>query len=412
MKKSFHYQGTIPASKSILNRALICASYAFESERHKKLIITGDSSCDDVIKMKEALSILKTKFQNSSSFVNIPATVYDCGAAGTVLRFLSLRMSRIPGTHILKGSERLLQRPQQDLLDLFKILGINYEINKTSMTLKSEGWKNINNPILVQRGVSSQFASGLLLNAWALTEDLTLDMKGEPMSEGYLQMTIDLVSQLGMNIEKKGSQLIVKKNSFITQSSYHAESDLSSLFAVAAFSVLNGDCEFKDFPLPSLQPDVEFLDFFKKMKIPFEIINDYLKIKTTSDFYGLEANLKNCPDLFPVLAVLCAFAKTPSQLYGAPQLVYKESNRIAKVSELLNLIGVKNTPQSDGMTIFPIDRGNLTAIKSFSYDTDHDHRLAFAAALVKSQDIPINILGPEVVSKSFPEFWDVIKARP
>lgn len=203
MKKSFHYHGTIPASKSILNRALICASYAFESEKHTNLIITGDSSCDDVIKMKEALAILKKNLHGASSSSGLSSPNYDCGAAGTVLRFLSLRMSRIPGTHILKGTERLLQRPQQDLLELFKILGVGYELTKSSMILHTEGWKNINNPIVVQRSVSSQFASGLLLNAWDLPEDLILDMKGEPMSEGYLQMTIDLVSQLGMRIEKK-----------------------------------------------------------------------------------------------------------------------------------------------------------------------------------------------------------------
>lgn len=393
---SFKYQGVIPASKSIMNRALICSSY------QEGLQLEGSSSCDDVIKMINAVTLLKTK--NSLA-------EYDCGAAGTVLRFLSLRLSRIPGKHILKGTERLLQRPQQDLLDLFKRLGVNYELSKNHMILESKGWQNISEPILVQRNVSSQFASGLILNAWQLNQDLKLDMIGEPMSEGYLEMTLKLVESLGMNIQKSGTQLTIKANSQINKKNYQVESDLSSLFAVAAFAVLNGKAQFDHFPIPSLQPDSEFLDFFKKMNIPFELENGSLKIFPTKNFKGLEANLKSCPDLFPVLAVLCSFASTPSRLHGAPQLIHKESNRIAKVAELLNALGVKNEPQADGMIIHP-QANNIQQVKSFEYDTDHDHRLAFASALVLSQKVPITIKFPEVVSKSFPEFWQVVGLDP
>lgn len=393
---SFKYQGVIPASKSIMNRALICSSY------QEGLQLEGSSSCDDVIKMINAVNLLKTK--------NTLAE-YDCGAAGTVLRFLSLRLSRIPGKHILKGTERLLQRPQQDLLDLFKRLGVNYELSKNHMILESKGWQNISEPILVQRNVSSQFASGLILNAWQLNQDLKLDMIGEPMSEGYLEMTLKLVESLGMSIQKSGTQLTIKANSQINKKNYQVESDLSSLFAVAAFAVLNGKAQFDHFPIPSLQPDSEFLDFFKKMNIPFELENGSLKIFPTRNFKGLEANLKSCPDLFPVLAVLCSFANTPSRLHGAPQLIHKESNRIAKVAELLNALGVKNEPQADGMIIQP-QANNIQQVKTFEYDTDHDHRLAFASALVLSQKAPIKIKFPEVVSKSFPEFWQVVGLDP
>ncbi len=387
---TFKYSGTIPASKSIMNRALICSSYS------EGLQLLGSSSCDDVVKMEAAIKLLKNE-----------NAIYDCGAAGTVLRFLSLRLSRIPGTHVLRGTERLLQRPQQDLLDLFKRLDVGYELSKEHMTLHSKGWKNLSRPMIVQRTVSSQFASGLILNAWNLDQDLKLEMIGEPMSEGYLEMTLQLVQHLGMKINRTESGIIIEAGSEITKKKYQVESDLSSLFAVAAFSVLNGEAVFHHYPRPSLQPDSEFLEFFQRMGIMFEHNGNSVKVFPTKDFYGVDANLKSCPDLFPVLSVLCASAKTPSKLFGAPQLIHKESNRIAKVAELLTLIGVKNEALSDGMIIYPQTK-DKSLIAAFDYDTDHDHRLAFAAALVKSQGYPIRIQNPEVVNKSFPEFWQVV----
>lgn len=410
---SFKFKGIIPVSKSIMNRALICSSF------EDRLVLEGSSTCDDIVKMKAAIEKLKAHLKNTSKEKNNYQSLqeYDCGAAGTVLRFLSLRLSRIPGRHILKGTERLMQRPQQDLLNLFQRLGVRYELTKTQLVLTvegdSEGWQNIAHPIIVERDVSSQFASGVILNAWNLKQDLILDMVGAPTSEGYLEMTLQVVKKLGMPYTYENSKIVIPKNSSIAKLNYQVESDISSLFAVAAFAALNGEAEFEQFPLPSLQPDIEFMDFFKKMEINFlhDSLNKTLKILPTKSFKGLEANLNSCPDLFPVLATLCSFAKSPSRLYGAPQLVHKESNRITKTAELLNKIGIKNEPTADGMLIYPTPIDKLK-VPTFDYDTDHDHRLAFAASLILSQGFPIKVKAPEVVSKSFPEFWQVVGLDP
>jgi len=442
-----------------MNRALICASY------DQSLTLFGDSSCDDVVMMKQALaklqllestivSNLDSKFDPNSDPNLNNNLEYDCGAAGTTLRFLALRLSRIPGTHILKGTKRLLQRPQQDLLDVLTRLGVKYSTTEDRLTLESEGWKNLDKPILVHRGVSSQFASSLILNAWGLESDLVLETLGSSISEGYFEMTLEVVKSLGMTIienkTNESSTYLIKKNSTINQSQYQMESDLSSAFAIAAYAALNGEAIFEHFPHPSLQPDYEFIKFMKQMGIsitlststaslvttstnavssaaapsntdtPIPSISNpgefsstshpyfhQLQIKKTTNFNGLECNLQSCPDLFPVLAILCAFAKTPSRLYGAPQLIHKESNRIAKTSELLNRIHITHENKLDGMIIQPTPI-NINKIKAFTYDTDHDHRLAFAAALIQSQNIPIDIRHPEVVSKSFPEFWTIL----
>ncbi len=404
---SFFYKGIIPASKSLMNRALICKSY------DGKLKLLGDSQCDDVLMMKKAIE----EFDPSKTNI-----IYNCGAAGTTLRFLALRLSRIPGRHVLKGTKRLMQRPQQDLLDVLKRLGVQSSTTDDSLILESKGWQNLNQPVQVQRSVSSQFASSLILNAWDLETDLTLETLGHPISEGYLEMTLKVVKNLGMQIEERQtnqgtSYRILKQSSVITETPYHVESDLSSAFAIAAYAALNGEALFERFPHPSLQPDAEFVSILQKMGVNIELLPPHsqsespfyqLKIKKSSHFQGIEYPLQSCPDLFPVLAVLCAFAQTPSRLYDAPQLIHKESNRIAKISELLNQLNVSHEVKPDGMIIKPSPMIHQK-INPFAYDTDHDHRLAFAAALVQSQAIPIEILHPDVVTKSFPEFWDLLK---
>lgn len=438
---NYKYRGVIPASKSIMNRALICASYS------SNLSLQGDSSCDDVLKMKKAYEQLRdggyTAAHRATS--SDADAIFDCGAAGTVLRFLSLRLSRIPGRHILKGTTRLMSRPQQDLLDIFTRLGVQYDLSEDQMILNSNGWKNLDQPIIVQRGVSSQFASGLILNAWNLDQDLVLHMTGDAISEGYLEMTLEVVKALGMQVEwrdkihlksnldsdsdldLKQRVCVIKAHSHVIPSSYVVESDLSSVFAIAAYAALNGEAIFESFPQPSLQPDFEFVHLLERMQIPVEFTQGQLIVRKTETFKGVEANLKSCPDLFPVLAILCAFASTPSTLYGAPQLIHKESDRIAKISELLTKINVHHEKKPDGIIILPNPLTKMLLSESvsqffknhplasslmtqpFTYNTDHDHRLAFAAALVKSQGLPIQILHPEVVSKSFPEFWQVVQ---
>jgi 3-phosphoshikimate 1-carboxyvinyltransferase len=397
--KSFIYDGIIPASKSHMNRALICASYA------KNIKLIGDSKCDDVVKMKEAFLQIDPSNKNQ---------VFDCGAAGTVLRFLALRVSRIPGKHVLKGTERLMSRPQEELEAIFNQIGITMIKNSDSIVIEGDGWKPIHSTIIINRHISSQFASGVLLNAWDLPYDLSLKFEGESVSEGYWQLTKQVVSDFGMEfILDNDQETVVKRSSKTNISTYEVESDLSSAFAIAAFAALNGEAHFRNFPINSLQPDIAFIEVLTKMGVPLSYNQDekYLKISKAETLIPIHFNLLNCPDLFPVLSTLCAFAIGKSILDGAPHLIYKESNRIDKSAELIHFLNATTEKLPDGMVIHSQIKNweLLKAQKLWDYDTDHDHRLAFAAALLESQGLPIKILHPEVVNKSFPEFWEIIK---
>lgn len=371
---AFSYRGPIPASKSLLNRWLIVQSYASAGE----LVLHGDSQADDVLLMRQAL----VDFKNGK-------TEFDCGAAGTVLRFLALRVSREKGEFLLRGSKRLFERPQQELINILQQLGVKAEINseKAYLKISSSGWKILNTPIEISGAESSQFASAVLLNTLKLEKPLQIKLSDQLVSESYFEMTKQVLQQAEL---KKNIQI---------------EPDMSSAFAIAALAALSGECELQNFPTESLQPDFIFVELLKKMGAQVTFLNGALKVASTQHLLPLEFNLKNAPDLFPVLATLCAFAEGKSVLFGAPHLRSKESDRIAKTAELIRLCGRKVEEREDGLVIYGSQK-KIPQLRS-SFDPAEDHRLVMAATIANAVGVDVNILNPEVVKKSFPEFLKI-----
>jgi 3-phosphoshikimate 1-carboxyvinyltransferase len=394
----FHFRGPIPASKSILNRLLIIQSFA------ESLVINGDSDADDVVKMRNGLrQVLRGE----------PA---DCGAAGTTLRFLALRASRLEGTHHLSGSLRLFERPQTEISRLLTQLDCEAEIRLQRLTVRGDGWQKPTGDVVIDRSISSQFASALFLNAWNLPFDLRVHFVGEAVSESYLAMTLELLRRAGMKLEKiedasGGGTYIIRAESKVTAHSLSAEPDASSAFALAATGVARaGVVEIEQWPTASLQPDAIFPDLLRSMNCEVSINDGVLRLERDQSVQlaPLDFNLRDAPDLFPVLAVLCSLANGRSRLYGAPHLAHKESDRIGKIGELIKCMGRKVRVLPDGLEI----DGQATSVfpGQFKFSTDHDHRLAMAAAVAKAAGAEIEIQEPKVVDKSFPGFWQAIES--
>ncbi len=391
-RAKFFYEGVVPGSKSLFNRILIVKSY------FPALEISGESSCDDVRFMREGLPKISQHSQ------------IDCGEGGTTLRFMALRVSRQPGVHVLKGTARLMQRPQKGLLSLLQQLGVQAEFKCNELHIVSEGWKKPAQTLQLQLSESSQYASALLLNSWLLDFDLSFELIGQKLSESYFALTLELVKQLGMTVEQQGSRFQITAGEKISKFSYEVESDLSSTFTVAAAGALAGESRIQNFPMHSQQPDKAFLDIFKKMEIDAEFKGRTLLVRESRSLKSVDYNLGESPDLFPVLAVLCSFANGSSRLHGAPHLVSKESNRIAKVSELLTLVGVKHESLPDGMVIHGQPQQVLKT--GLQFNPDQDHRMVMAASLLKLCGHGIHIHEPEAINKSFPEFWSIIGVKP
>ncbi len=385
----FLFEGEIPGSKSIFNRALIIQSY------YPVVDINGFSECDDVRYMREGLKKI-----NAYSKI-------DCGEGGTTFRFLALRASRQPGVHVLKASERLMQRPQQGLVDILTQLGVGAKIKGNELFLSTQGWKRPAKPIRVDTSESSQYASSLLLNSLLLNFDLEFELVGDKVSESYFQLTVEMFKYFRLNIEPKAANTyLFRAGQRIGKLNFTVEPDLSSAFTMAAAGALAGRSVIKNFPLKSAQPDFVFLDVLKAMHVTLSQEGNQLTVTNDTFLRSIDWNLSQCPDLFPVLAVLCSWAHGVSKLYGAPHLAKKESNRIAKVSDLLNLVGVKHEVLPDGMVIH--GQPKQTPVIGKVFNPDKDHRMVMAAVLMKLRGHDIKIEEPHVINKSFPEFWKMI----
>lgn len=391
-RSDFFFEGRLPSSKSVLNRALILRSHS------PALKIRGDSDADDVIFLRKALG----KIEDGKEFY--------LGDGGTTFRFFALRAAREKGTFILKGSERLFRRPQGALKDILDQLGCTTEmISSHQMQLKSQGWRHPQGTLKVPASDSSQFASAVVLNAWDLPFDLTLDFGGAMTSESYFRMTLEMCRRAGLRFSETEKGLLIPGGQKIAAASVDIEPDISSLFSLAALAALSGHAKFLNLPERSLQPDLKFVDFFRQMGIPVHCEGGVLTVERALRLRAVSADVGESPDLVPVLAVVCAFAEGVSVLHGAPQLRHKESNRISSVANLLRAMGVEVTERTDGLDI--TGRPGL-APKTFDFNPDQDHRLAMAAGILNRMGWNIRISDPEVVNKSFPEFWRLMHAGP
>ncbi len=384
------FVGAPPSSKSIMNRALIAKSFS------PSLNLNGDSKCDDVRLMYKAIEDLKNG-----------AREFECGHAGTVLRFLAPRLAREKGVFRLNGSTRLFQRPQKSLEKLLLQLGaIDIQWTDNSLSFNSDGWRQMGDALHISAAESSQFLSGVLLSAWELPFDLALVLPTEVTSVSYLQLTLEVLARLGMDLKVTDTEIIVPKSQKVGASTFNVEPDMSSAFALAVAAVLAGEIRFKGIPDVPLQPDGVFFDILESMGVDIEYRIKWTRLVKTKKLHGVDVDLSHAPDLFPVLAVLCCFAQGRSRLFGAEQLRYKESNRISAVSELLTHLMVRFKELPDGIEIEgPMQ---IQRIPEFNFDTQNDHRMAMAAGLLKLAHVPVNIIHPEVVDKSFPEFFSTI----
>lgn len=384
----FVFKGATESSKSLFNRALVVQSFFPTFNIH------GTSNCEDVRHMKKAVVSLLRK------------QPVDCGAAGTVIRFMCFRAAREPGQHVLLGTERLLSRPQVEISYILNQLGVQSKLGPEGISIQSSGWKPPMVPVLVRREDSSQFASGLALSAWNLDFDLNFKFTGSAVSEPYWDMTSAFLKSLGMTIEKKGEVFHIPAGQKPNVDQYTVEPDYSSMATLAVAALLFGRASFSSYLEKSLQPDHLFPKLLQMTGAQIKIANQVLEITKLGSLRSIKTSLAHNPDLFPTMAVLCSYASGDSILSDAPHLVSKESNRIEKTAELLKRAGIKTWSVDGGLGIE--GKSREWSPRTFEFNPDQDHRMAMAAGIYKLHNSDIGIQNMSCVNKSFPDFWRVL----
>ncbi|MBE8163420.1 MAG: hypothetical protein HAW63_05485 [Bdellovibrionaceae bacterium] len=412
----FSFVGEVPSSKSLFNRALILKSF------EDNLLINGFSQCDDVALMKKALK----------DFSEGKTELY-CGSAGTVLRFLAIRVSKKPGKYYLKADEQLLNRPQKELIKLLSQLSCQAVFDKKGLHITSLGWSLMGDSLSISAKQSSQFVSAFLLNAWNLTAPCYISLGDTLLSKTYLQMTIKLCQQQGMSINysnEKPYEIYIPKQQQVNATPVFLEPDMSSVFALAAIASVSGHAQITKFPVKSLQGDSVFIPYLKEVganihtKMEGEGVVT-LQVKEASVFKtpfcghkmtkklekAFEVSLKNTPDLFPVLAALACLLTGESVFHDTAHIAYKESNRLKEMKTLLNLLGREVDLKQNTFVVkkWQSLKASPALKKNIIFDTKKDHRLVMAAYVLKTAGFSITCSNEEAVSKSFPEFLPLTK---
>ena len=389
----------IPSSKSQLNRLQICQLYSSDLK-----IKQAGSLCLDSIELASAIEALKNN------------TKIHAGAAGTSLRFLLPALSRIKGQHFVYANAQIMSRPQQDLIITLNALGINIEMKKDHFVIEGGPWKQIDT-LKIAQNISSQFVSGILLNAWDLEFDLKIELSGKANSMPYLEMSIDILKSLGMQIDFQYPQIFVPKKQKITVHQVDCELDFSSIASLLVLAQLNAkNIYIKNFPWDSTQADAAIVGILKNMGAKFHReSNTDCWFEAGAQIIGQNIDFSQHPDLFPILCALASFAKTDSNFTGLESLAYKESNRLEASMELLTINSIPHQLSNDRLCIMPssentnVTHRNKTDSKSISFNSRHDHRMAMAASMFISKSFNLEVTDPNCVDKSFPQYWSAFQ---
>lgn len=388
-------QITLPSSKSISNRWLVLDFMSQNGIRIKNL-----SSADDTQLFKRLLRQAKLGRRHT----------YDCRDAGTAARFLVALLAVTPGTHTVTGSPRLCQRPIGPLVDALRSVGckIDYMENEGYLPLKIDGVVPTETRLKIDGTQSSQFVSALLLAAAAMPTGMAVEVVGNDASAPYIRMTLDALDQSGIEYVYKGNPPAYFVTHTLPQiEMYSIEKDWSAasyFYNVTLLSDKPLNLHMSGLAYPSMQGDSAVYDIYAQLGIRSRTVGQAIEIDRDGDAVDyFEYDFFYAPDLFPSVAVACAAKGIETKLTGLTNLRIKESDRIEAVSTELRKLGVNVELIDDTMLIHPSTMEYKEPI-----DSHNDHRIAMAFSTLKPLFPNLEILNPEVVSKSFPNFYEML----
>lgn len=386
----------LPASKSISNRALIISALAGVKTMPRNI-----SNCDDTEVIVRALR-------------DNPYEI-DIKAAGTAMRFMTAYLAVTPGEHVITGTERMKHRPIKVLVDALRYLGadIEYIGEEGFPPLKIRGKALDGGSIEIPGDVSSQYVSALLMIAPMLNGGLELHLTGNIISRPYIDLTIHTMHDYGARVEWTDVDTIVTEPTGYREREFIIENDWSGASYWYETLALMGDRE-SSIRLPGLidssrQGDsgVRYLFSMLGVKTSFE---DGIKTKPTtvtlktmrSMLPKLDFDFSGQPDLTQTLVVTCAAMNIPFHFTGLATLRIKESDRIEVLKREMRKLGFVIREENNSELLWDGERCEATMKPIDTYE-DHRMAMAFAPAAVKFPGLRIN--NPEVVTKSYPNFW-------
>lgn len=399
----------MPGSKSYTNRVLILAALT-----EGPVVLKNPLLSDDTEAMIECLRILGLKIEIGIDEIIVHGGLssvedknYELFArdSGLTIRFMLALLCIVPGVKVIQGNKRLNERPISDLVDALRELGakIEYCANEGLLPVKITSSSLSYNSVHLKGDISSQFCSALLLISPYFHKGLTIHIKGELISKPYIEMTLSCMRDWGVKVVQNDKNYIVPEHQSYRKKEYVVEGDYSSagyFFAIAALTKSKITLENLN-PL-SAQGDRKFLAILEKMGN----VVTYGENSVCCQGKGvapLNVDMEDCPDQVMTMAVLAAFAKGVTKIFGVRSLRVKETERVVAIKNELGKMGIKTEDTHDTLTIYG------GSPHPAEIDTYNDHRIAMAFAVAGMYLKGMTIRHPEVVNKTFPTFWEILK---
>ena len=410
----------VPPSKSIANRALICAALADgESE------ITGVAPGDDTSAMLDCLDRLGIPVAVSKRDGNLVGAVMGSAGnlpagpitlptrlAGTTSRFITALAAIGPGPYLVDGDPPLRSRPMGPLHNSLIALGATLEPGDRPghLPVTVSGPLRGADAVVMPGNVSSQYVSALMLVAPYIRRGLRLGLSTSLVSRPYVEITRAVMTAFGADdIELSDRRVHVGEGGYFG-AAYRVEPDASSAsYPLAAAAMAGGAVCVRGLGANALQGDARFVDVLVEMGCTATVSADDTVIMRRRDtpLRGIEIDMSDISDLVPTMAVIATQAVTPTRITGVGFIRKKESDRLGDLADELAKTGADITVEADGLLITPTD-----LLHAATLDTHHDHRLGMAFGILGLVVDGIEVNDPGVVSKSWPAFWDALEAIP
>lgn len=406
-----HGAAQAPASKSEAHRRMICAGLSSSPVDLSGFMVSAD--------MEATARCLRTlgtnlRFEGGTLRLQghkpprIPAPVYDCGESGSTLRFFVPIALALTGGGVFRMHGRLSKRPMDVYRDLFVPSGVLWRMDEgadgaAELTVKGRIWPG---HFVLPGHVSSQFVSGLLFALPLLEADSTLTVLPPVESAGYIAMTVKAIEESGVRLMDNGdfSWKVPGQQSYCAPSG-PLHGDWSQAAVLLCAGALGQDITVRGLQTNSVQGDSAVLEHLKALGADISVTEAGISARRGQP-HGAVLDLHDCPDIAPMLALVCQMAPGESRLTRCGRLRLKECDRLAATANMLNALGGNCRIEGDDLVIT-----GVSALHGGEVAVENDHRmvmLASIAALCAAEGVAIH--GAEALNKSWPEYLAVYRS--
>ncbi|NOY43596.1 MAG: 3-phosphoshikimate 1-carboxyvinyltransferase [Planctomycetes bacterium] len=403
-----------PGSKSITNRALVCAALA-----EGRSTLRGALDSDDTRVMIAGLRTLGIQIEARDNGETLlvagclglpPATEADIfvGNSGTTIRFLTALATLGRGSYRLDGIARMRERPIGDLVEALVQLGAEVACEGDHacppVAITAAGLPG--GDAMVRGNISSQYLSGLLMAAPCAQATVTIRVSGTLVSIPYVSMTLAVMKSFGIEAraDQDYAEIKIPSGGHYQATDYAIEPDASAAsYFWAAAAVTGGEVTVEGLGRDSLQGDVEFVDCLAKMGCEVRYGENQITV-VGGPLHGIDVDMNAISDTVQTLSVVALFAEGTTRIRNVPHIRHKETDRIAAVATELRKLGAEVIEHADGLDITP---GKFTAADIATYD---DHRMAMSFAIAGLVEAGVVICDPGCTAKTYPKFFEDLAA--